>query len=296
MIDDGERRNQTMELLLGRASCRNFADRTVPPEILQQVLEAGVHAPTAGNFQPYSIIKIEKQQTRQTLAELAGGQGYVAKAPVNLMFCIDWHRIERWAELEVAPFTATASFRHFWLSFQDTVICAQNICTAADSLGLGSVYIGTIIEAFAELRDLLRLPQGVFPVVLLCLGYPASMPRPARKLGPQVVVHDETYREMDDDELLTAFDEKYHDRDRQITDERIEKISEVCRETHGEEFARRCLERIQQNGHIGPVQTYFGLHYCANTVPQGNEDYLKFMEEFGFRWFQPYRPAGDQAS
>ena len=281
--------NETMKLLIERASCRNFSDDRIPADVLQLVLEAGVHAATGGNLQPYSIIKIEQEETRQQLAEWCG-QPFIRKAPTLLLFCI-----ERWASLEAAPFTATSSFRHFWISFQDTMICAQNICTAADALGLGSVYIGTILEFFPELREMFQLPKGVFPVVLLCLGYPKTKPRPRKKLGLDVIVHAERYHEMADQELVDAFNKKYPGHRVQITEERLETISEVCREVHGEEFARRCVERIKETGHITPVQRYFGLHYRANAMPKGNDDYLKLMEEFGFSWFkacQPFNPEG----
>ena len=280
--------NETMKLLIGRASCRNFSDDRIPVDVLQLVLEAGVHAATGGNLQPYSIIKIEEEETRQKLAEWCG-QAFIRKAPALLLFCIDWHRIERWARLEVAPFTATSSFRHFWISFQDTMICAQNICTAADALGLGSVYIGTVLEFFPELREMFQLPTGVFPVVLLCLGYPKTKPRPREKLSVDVIVHEERYHEMADEELLDAFNEKYPGHRVQITEERLETISQVCREVHGEEFAKKCVEKIRETGYITPVQRYFGLHYRANALPKGNDDYLKLMEKFGFNWFKTYQ-------
>ena len=280
--------NETVKLLIERASCRNFSDEKIPADVLQLVLEAGVHAATGGNLQPYSIIKIEKEETRQKLAE-RDGQAFIGRAPVLLLFCIDWHRIERWASLEVAPFTATSSFRHFWISFQDTLICAQNICTAADALGLGSVYVGTVLEYLPELREMFQLPKGVFPVVLLCLGYPKTKPRPRKKLSVDVIVHAERYHEMADEELLDAFDEKYPGHKVQITEQRLETIWEVCREVHGEEFARRCVERVKETGYITPVQRYFGLHYRANALPKGNDDFLKLMEEFGFDWFKTYQ-------
>ena len=147
-VDDSAGRrypNETMRLLLERGSCRYFENRKIPPDVLDLILKAGVHAPTGGNLQPYSIIKIEDEQTKRKLTELCGNQQFIAHAPVNLMFCIDWYRLRRWAELEIAPFTATSSFRHFWISFQDTMIAAQNICTAADAMGLGSVYVGTVL-------------------------------------------------------------------------------------------------------------------------------------------------------
>jgi nitroreductase len=285
--------NETIRLLTERASCRSFSDKEIPPDVLRLVLEAGIHAATGGNLQPYSIVKIEDGAVKEALAERCG-QAFIGKAPVLLVFCIDWHRIERWAHLEIAPFTASSSFRHFWVSFQDTVICAQSICTAADALGLGSVYIGTILEFLAELCEMLKLPSGVFPVVLLCLGYPSHKPPPRRKLGVDVIVHSERYHEMEDQELLEAFDQKYPGHIVQITEERLSKIAQVCQQAHGDEFAQECVKKIEETGYIIPVQRYFGLHYRANEMPQGNEAYLKLMEESGFHWFSEWLPVGDR--
>jgi len=283
--------NQTLKLLIQRASCRSFSDKKIPSDILQFILEAGIHSPSGGNLQPYSIIKIEREKIKQKLSELCGKQGFIAKAPTNLLFCIDFHRLERWAKLKIAPFTATSSFRHFWISFQDTLICAQNICTAADSLGLGSVYVGTVLECFRELRGLFELPDGVFPVVLLCLGYPKVKPKPARKLGVEVIVHQEKYHDLKNQELVKALDEKHTDRKREITDENLKKVEDVCRKVKGEEFARECIHRIKEQGYINAAQYYFGLHYCADSMPEGNNTYLKIMEEFGFNWFKKYKQS-----
>ena len=85
--------NETIRLLVDRASCRSFDRRPVEPEILKHVLEAGTHAPNGGNLQPYSVVKIENDDTKRRLVDLCDGQKYVAQAPVALMFCIDWHRI-----------------------------------------------------------------------------------------------------------------------------------------------------------------------------------------------------------
>lgn len=282
--------NETMRLLFERSSCRDFSGKKIPTDVLRFVLEAGTHAPTAGNLQPYSIIKIEDSETKQKLAEMCE-QNFIANAPVLLLFCIDWHRNERWASLEVAPFTATSSFRHFWVTFQDTIICAQNICTAADSMGLGTVYIGTIIDMPAKIKAMFKLPKRTFPVVLLCLGYPTTRPEPRKKLGVDVVVHSERYHEMEDQELISAYNEKYHGDELGITEERLETIRKVCRQVHGEEFAKKCAERIKANGYINRAQHYFGLHYRADLMPDGNDDYLKLMEQCGFNWFKKYHSS-----
>lgn len=289
-LPEGEYPNETMRLLFERASCRDYSDEKVPPEVLKAVLEAGTHAPTGGNLQPYSIIKIEDEANRRWFVEL-GGQKFIGEAPVLLLFCIDYRRLQRWAELEVAPFTATSSFRHFWIGFQDTIMCAQNICTAADAMGLSSCYIGTVLEMFREIKERFGLPQGVFPVVLLCMGYAKEKALPRKKLGADVVVHDERYMELGDGELQTAFGEKYAGEDSRrvkITDRRLETIRDVCEKLHGEEFADRCLERIRENGYISAIQRYFGLHYRADLMPEGNAEYLEIFEEAGFRWFKEF--------
>lgn len=285
---DKEYQNATLRLLYERASCRQFSDQRIEPEILKKILKAGIHAPTGGNLQPYSIIKIEDADTTHRLAEMCG-QKFIGEAPVNLLFCIDWHRLKQWSKIEKAPFSALGSFRHFWISFQDTIICAQNICTAADSLGLGSVYIGTIIEFLKETRDMFRLPKGVLPVVLLCLGYRKARPVVRRKLDVETIVHDERYHELKGHDLVTAYNEKYPNVRIEITEKRLARIKEVCNKVHGHEFAEKCLDKIEENGYISIAQQYFGLHYSADLLPDGNEDFLKSIEDCGFGWFKKYQ-------
>jgi nitroreductase len=280
--------NDTIRLLNERASCRNFLKKKISPRILNRILESGVHAASGGNLQPYSIIKIENAGVKHAFAEKCS-QDFIEKAPVLLMFCIDWRRLQRWADLENAPFTATSSFRHFWISFQDTIICAQNICTAADALGLGSVYIGTVLEMFHDIRAMLELPDGVFPVVLLCLGYPKSESPKRLKFGIDVLVHHEKYHEIPDDLLRTAFSEKYSHRSFEITPERLQMLHEVCRDSRSPEFADRCIKAIEKQGFINVAQFIFGLHYSAHKMPLGNEDFLKIMQQFGFNWFSSFK-------
>lgn len=277
--------NETIRLLYERGSCRVFREQKIPPEVLETVLGAGLHAATGGNLQPYSIIQIEGDEPRRELAAL-GEQAFIGDAPVSLLFCIDYRRLERWARLSDAPFTAARAFRHFWIGFQDTIICAQNICTAADALGLGSVYIGTVLEYFPRLREMFRLPDGVCPVVLLCLGYPGVRIPVKRKLGIDAVVHREQYKEMTDQELVQAFDRKYPGLKVEATPERTELVASVCRKVHDEAYAQRSLARIAAEGFINPAQRYFGLHYRADEMPERNEEFVRLTEEFGFRWFR----------
>lgn len=291
-VDHRQYPNETIRLLLERSSCRSFYSRRIPEDVLQTILEAGRRAATGGNLQPYSIIRIETQETKERLCRLCENQTFIATAPVNLLFCIDWHRLRRWSELELAPFAATSSFRHFWISFQDTIIAAQNICTAADAMGLGSVYVGTVLECFPELKQMFELPQGVFPVVLLSLGYPKERPSPRPKLEVEVFTHREKYDIPTDAALLEAYGRKYPSDGIEATAERVAEIKRVCLRVHGEEYARRSLERIEKTGRINIAQRYFGLHYVADEIAGRNEGFLQTMRDFGFSWFQKYEPGG----
>ena len=291
---NAERRhpNETLRLLTERSSCRDFTDRRIPRDVLRRIFEAGVHGATGGNLQPYSIVQIERAATREELAQRCR-QPFIARAPLNLILCIDFLRLERWARLEAAPFTARQSFYHFWIAFQDTVICAQNLCIAADSLGLGSVYVGTVLEFVPRLRSLLHLPRGVFPVVLLCLGYPKSRPTPKARLGPDLIVHRERYRVPSDRKLSAAFSAKYRGVRLDIDPPRLKRIEEACRNTRGAAFARRCLARIQRNGHITRAQSAFGLVYRADRIPLANREFMRQVAKSGFGWFAEYRRSND---
>ena len=280
--------NDTLRILLTRSSCRSFEDRPVPEGVLNEILVAGTRAATGGNLQPYSIICVRAPETRKLLAELNEDQSFIATAPVDLVFCLDLRRLSRWAALEKAPFTADRSFRHFWISFQDTIIAAQTICTAADALGLGSCYVGTIIDRLREHRRLLQLPDGVFPVVLLALGYPKFRPTTKKKLGPTSVVHNEVYRDAPDPDLVRMYEAKYPGWKMEATPERMAEILQVCRTVGGDSLEQECRERIEKNGYISAAQNYFGLHYRADLMPRGNEEYLTLMREFGFSWFEKY--------
>lgn len=283
----GEYPNETIQLLLERGSCRNFRPDDIPDDILDTILQAGVHAASGGNLQPFSIIVIRDRETKEDLAGKCQ-QEFIGKAPVNLLFCIDFRRLGRWAQLEAAPFTANYSFRHFWISFQDTIIAAQSICTAADVMGLGSVYIGTVADFIREVREMLEIPRGVLPVVLLALGYPANPPMVRKKLAPEVLIHREKYRDSSDEELVEAFRSKYPDLKVSLKENLLERFQQVCREVHGAEYAEKCLAKAKEQGYFNPVQRYFGLHYMANDMPAGNDEFLEIMKESGFYWFERF--------
>ncbi|GMQ55752.1 NADPH-dependent oxidoreductase [Vallitalea sediminicola] len=281
-----EYQNETMKLLYERASCRSFQDKDIEEDLLNDVIDAGLHGATGGNLQPYSIIKITNEETKKRLVDECEMQKIVANAPVNLLFCIDWRRLGRWAEACNAPFTATKSYRHFWIALQDTVICAQNICTAADSVGLGSVYIGTVESCFMELKSICNIPEGVFPVVLLSLGYPTKYPAPRNKLGVEALVHNEQYQDLDIEELIKLHDEKYEHKTLPVTEEKLQTIYEVTADVSGKSKAEDIINTIKEQGNINMAQRYFGLHYMANWSCTGNQEFIDTLINYGFDWIK----------
>lgn len=277
--------NPLIDQLHARATCRDFSDRPVPDDVLDAVLEAGVRAPSGGNLQPYSIILVRDKSTAQRLSVLNEDQPFIADAPVNLLFCIDWHRSRRWASLYDAPFSADRSFRHFWISLQDTIIAAQSICIAADSVGLRSCYVGTVMESVAEVRAMFGMPPGVFPVVLLSVGYPDAELRRRLKFPQSVMVHHEAYQDPSDEQLLEAIDAKYQGKTFTPNEERISGLAEVCKSVGGNELAQKCVDRVRADGAINMAQYYFGAHYPANEMPDGNAAFVELLRAAGLDVF-----------
>ncbi|MBN1433546.1 nitroreductase family protein [Candidatus Fermentibacterales bacterium] len=276
-----------LDRLLERSSLRRFADRDIEPGVLDQVLEAGVRSASAGNLQPWSAILVRDPDTRNRLASMCF-QEFMADAPLHLLFCLDMHRNEVLARAGAAPYTAPSSFRHFWVSFQDVVIAAQSMCTAADMLGLGSVYIGTIMESPSEVREMFSLPSGVFPVVLVCMGYPreGTERKAARKFSRRFMIHEEKYSEPDPDDLWADYQEREAHRLTPIGEKTELVFRTACANCVDEAFAEACMARARGQGGFNEAQRRFGLHYRADGMPCGNLDFVDAMREAGMRFFE----------
>lgn len=172
--------NPILQSLHSRKSVRAYADRPIEPEVRQAVLEAALQAPSAGNMALYSIIEVTDPDLKATLAETCDNQPFIATAPMVLVFCADY---SRWYGVfaEADPLTRRPSYGDFLLACCDALIAAQNTVVAAEALGLGSCYIGDIMEHYEIHKELLGLPKYVAPVTLLCFGYPTEQQKRRRK-------------------------------------------------------------------------------------------------------------------
>ncbi len=275
-----------MDILQNRRSCRSFLEKDIPQDILENILKAGIQSASAGNFQPYSIIKITKDETKNKLVGLSGKQYYLADAPVNLLFCIDLRRLKRTCEIIKAPFTSTKSFLEFWYSLFDTSICAQTIAIAAESYGIRSLYIGNILDYAEEIKELLDISDYVIPCMLLTLGYPKTNGNKQGKLRVKDVVHNEKYRDPTDEELLEAYKYKYGYWKMEPREDRLLKLREVCSGLHGEDFANECIKEIEDKGFINRLQHDFGLFYNPTENLDSSKRLLEFIRNSSCEWFE----------
>lgn len=202
--------NEVLRQLRERKSVRVFRDRPIIPEEKEAILRAATEAPTAGNQQLYTILDITRQDLKDRLAVTCDNQPFIATAPLVLIFCADckkWY--DGFAACGCSPRNPGAG--DLMLAVNDAVIAAQNAVVAAHSLGIGSCYIGDIMENAEVHRELLCLPKYVFPVAMLVFGYPTEQqlerPKPERAEMTHIV-HENAYRAMDERELEALFSQK----------------------------------------------------------------------------------------
>ena len=199
--------NETIRQLYARKSTRAFEDKPIAAEDKALILEAASMAPTAGNQQLYTIIDITDQELKEKLVHTCDGQPFIAKAAMVLIFCAD---CRKWYDAYLATGCAPRKpgVGDLLLAVSDTNIAAQNAVTAAESLGIGSCYIGDVMENCEQHRELLGLPKYVFPAAMLVFGYPTQQQKEREKperAAMKHVVHENRYRQLDAAELEEMF-------------------------------------------------------------------------------------------
>lgn len=200
--------NPVIETMLNHKSIRKFIEKPVPGEQLDLILRSAQSASTSSFLQAYSIINIVDKEKRSKLRSLSGDQEYIETAAVFLVFCADLNRMKS----VYAQAGKTSDYESGWtetfiIATVDTALAGQNALLAAESLGLGGVYIGGIRNNPEAVCELLNLPDEVYPVFGMCLGYPNQSPEVKERLPAAIVIHEDAYKELDP-EVLHAYDEK----------------------------------------------------------------------------------------
>lgn len=232
----------TIEELHARKSVRAYTDEPITPEQKRAILEAAMAAPTAGNQQLYTIIDVVSPELKQRLSVSCDNQPFIAEAPMVLVFCAD---CRKWYDLFVS--TGCEPRRpgvgDLLLAVSDANIAAQNAVTAAESLGIGSCYIGDIMENCETQRELLNLPDYVFPAAMLVFGWPTAQQKqrekPARCRLEDIVCQDQ-YEIKNAAALRTMFGYKRG----QLTFE--DWASRFCARKYNSDFSREMTRSVEE--------------------------------------------------
>lgn len=195
--------NEVIKQLYERKSVRVFEDKEISNEDKRIILESACQAPTAGNMQFYTILDITDQKLKERLSETCDHQPFIAQAKMVLVFCADYQKWYDGFDYAGANPRKPGSGDLF-LAMSDTNIAAQNAVVAAQSLGIGSCYIGDIIENCEIHREILNLPQYVVPCTMLVFGYPTKQQlerNKPKRVDLKHIVHENNYRRLDKEEL-----------------------------------------------------------------------------------------------
>lgn len=234
--------NKIIESLYDRKSVRVFEERPISDELKKEILLAAMQAPTAGNQQLYTILDITDQKLKDRLAESCDHQPFIAKAPMVLIFCAD---ILKWVDVfaEGGSKPRKPGCGDLILAIDDALIAAQNAVVAAESLGIGSCYIGDIMEQCELHREMLHLPEYVFPAAMLVFGYPTrqQMERPKpKRCRLEDIVQENLYQRRDGTQLRKMFDKETENRS-------FEEWSQAfCNRKYNSDFSREMSRSVQE--------------------------------------------------
>lgn len=185
--------NAMLAMMQAHASTRNYQDKPVDSDVLNQIIEAAQHGPTSINGQQVSLVITQDPTSRRKIAEIAGGQPWIAQAPVFITVLIDFYKTSIAMQQQHQTQVIHQSVEGFAVGAVDAGITLGNLMTAARAAGLGVVPIGGIRRDPRAMIDLLKLPKLTFPIVGLTLGYTDHPGSPKPRLPIATFAHAEHY-------------------------------------------------------------------------------------------------------
>ncbi len=214
--------NSTIETMCAHRSIRKFKSGPVTSDVLETILSAAQCAATSNHVQAYTVIQVNNSDVRQTIADICGDQAWIVQAPVFLVFCADLNRLKK-ACLQHGKEMAQGYAEQFIVATVDTALIGQNTLLAAESLGLGGVFIGAVRNDPQRICDLLNIPKQAYPVFGMCLGYPDDDPPTKPRLPLRAILKQETYTSEGTGTILNTYDnttrQYYRSRDSNLKDE-----------------------------------------------------------------------------
>lgn len=209
------RHNETVDTLLNRRSIRTFLNEPIDEDIVATLETVAQHAASSQFLNDWSAIRVEDENLKQALAEI-GTQSYIATAPLLYVFVVDQHRNAAIARAQGMNFTddefMLSTFYRFSQAQNDAVLALHAMETAAESFGLGTVILGSILNDIERLTDVLRLPKYTYPVLGLAIGKPNQAPTLKPRMSRDMQIFKNYYPKSDADLLsnIADFDERVH--------------------------------------------------------------------------------------
>lgn len=244
-----------IESMKNRRSIRKYAVRDIDSQLLEGMLEESFRASTMGNMQLYSVIVTRDAEMKKKLSPAHYNQPMVLSAPVVLTFCADFHRFTQWCMYR----NATPGYDNL-LSFvnaaTDALLVAQSFCNIAENQGLGICYLGTVLYNTQKIIDILGLPELVFPVATVTVGYPDETPKQTDRLPAGSLIHSEVY-----------------------TDYNRQRIDEIYA---GKETLPESLRFIEENNKQNLAQVFTDVRYTKEDNEAISDALLKALSRQGF--------------
>ncbi|HEY8528529.1 MAG TPA: oxygen-insensitive NADPH nitroreductase [Paenibacillaceae bacterium] len=208
---DGQQKitSETIGVMMRHRSIRRFKPDPVPEEVLETIVRAAQMASTSSNTQSYSVIAVTDAELKRRLADVADRQDFIAQCPLFLVWCADLYRNRVACEKHGVEIVAWTT-ENFLMASVDTALAAQNAALAAESLGLGIVFIGGLRSGVREATRLLKLPPLVYPVFGMCVGYPDQDPGLRPRLPLEAILHRNEYDPGKAEKGIEAYDEVMH--------------------------------------------------------------------------------------
>ncbi|ASK27756.1 nitroreductase A [Neisseria chenwenguii] len=191
----------TLDTIFSHRSIRKFTSRPISEEMLDTLVRAGQQASTSNNLQCVSVIRVSDRALRQGIHEAAGSAPYIVDCAEFLLFCIDFSK-----HRQICPEAQLDWTEVTLIGAVDAGIMVQNVLLAAESLGLGGVYIGALRNDAQKVSDVLNLPDYCVPLVGLCLGYPDQDP-PFKPRLPKELVYAENVCPLLDDGAAESYNQ-----------------------------------------------------------------------------------------
>jgi nitroreductase len=193
--------------VMTRRTHRRYAERPVAKSLLHLLLATAFSASSKSDFQQASVICVEDRRSRDRLAALIPDMPWIGVAPVFLVFCGDARRLELIGELRGHP-QDNGKLEGFFNAAVDAALVLQSFTLAAETAGLGCCPISVIRNHAAAVAEILGLPDKVFPVAGLCVGYPALVGHISMRLPLDVTVHGDQYDEQGLAQAVDAYDRR----------------------------------------------------------------------------------------